>query len=129
MLEDIAPQPHRDLGGRARDPLQPAHIEERLVDRQAFDQRRRVLEDAEDGLAGGDIGRESRRHDDRPRAQAACLSPAHGGSDAVGLGLVAGRQHDAPADDHRAAPQAGIIPLLDGCVERVQVGVQDRGVL
>ena len=33
-------QPHRDLRGRARDPLHPAHVEEGLVDRQPLDDGR-----------------------------------------------------------------------------------------
>ena len=42
LLEHAAPQPRGDLRGRARDPLHPAHVEERLVDREPLDQRRRV---------------------------------------------------------------------------------------
>ena len=42
VLADVAPQPRGDLRGRAGDPPQPADVEERLVDRQPFDQRRRV---------------------------------------------------------------------------------------
>ena len=44
------------------------------------------------------------------------------------LGLVAGRQHHAAADDHRPAAQPRVVALLDGGVERVEVGVQDRRV-
>ena len=65
LLEHLAPQPHGDLGRRARDPLQPAHVEEGLVDRQPFDQRRRVLEHPEHGLARLGVGRHARRDDDR----------------------------------------------------------------
>ena len=45
---------------------------------------------------------------------------------AVGLGLVARRQHHAAADDHRAAAQAWVVALLDRREERVRVRVQDR---
>ena len=37
--EDLAPQPHGDLGRRAREPSHAAHVEERLVDRHPFHQR------------------------------------------------------------------------------------------
>ena len=53
------------------------------------------------------------------------LASAHRGAHAVGLGLVAGREHDAAADDHRPAAQRRVVALLDRCVERVEVGVQD----
>src|SRR5439155_926341 len=36
-LADLAPQPRGDLGRRARDPLEAANIEERLVDRESLD--------------------------------------------------------------------------------------------
>ena len=57
--------------------LQPAHVEERLVDRQPLDERRRVLEDLEDRLARLGVGRHPRRHDDRVRAQPPRLRAAH----------------------------------------------------
>ncbi len=43
LLEHLAAQPHGDLGRRARDPAQPADVEERLVDREPLDERRRVV--------------------------------------------------------------------------------------
>jgi hypothetical protein len=42
------------------------------------------------------------------------------------LALVAGREDDTRADDHRPPDQAGIVTLLDRRVERVEVSVQDR---
>ena len=38
-LEDVAAQAHRDLARRARDPLEPADVEKRLVDRDPLDER------------------------------------------------------------------------------------------
>ena len=55
----------------------------------------------------------------------ACAT-AHRRADAERLGLVAGREHDAAADDHRPAAQARVVALLDRRVERVEVGVEDR---
>src|ERR671918_99777 len=45
LLPDLRPQASGDLNGSARDPLQSANVEERLVDRQPFDERRRAVED------------------------------------------------------------------------------------
>ena len=49
--------------------LHPAHVEERLVDREPLDERRGVVEHAEHRLARLAVRREPRRHDDRLRAQ------------------------------------------------------------
>ncbi len=46
-FEDRLPKPHGDLRRRARDQPQSAHVEERLVDRQPLDERRRVVEHLE----------------------------------------------------------------------------------
>ena len=125
-LAHVAPQPRRDLDGRARDPLHPANVEERLVDREPLDERRRVVEDPEQRLARLGVGRHARRDDDRLRAEPPRLPPAHRRPDAVRLGLVARREHDAAADDHRPAAQAAVVALLDRREERVGVGVEDR---
>ena len=62
--------------GRAGDPPQPADVEERLVDREPFDQRRGVVEHLEHRLARLGVGRHPRLHHDRVRAQPAGL-PRH----------------------------------------------------
>ena len=74
-FEHLAAQPHRDLGRCARDPEQATDIEEGLVDRQALDQRRGVLEHLEHGLARGGVRLHARPHDDRARAEAARVTP------------------------------------------------------
>ena len=56
LLEDVPAQPHGDLRRRARDPPQPADVEERLVDRQPLHERRRVVEDLEHRLARVAVG-------------------------------------------------------------------------
>jgi hypothetical protein len=125
LLEHPTPQAHGDLPRRARDPPQPAHVQERLVDRQALDERRRVPEHGEHGLARVGVRGHPRRDHDRLRAQPPRLRAAHRRTDAVRLGLVTGRQHDPAADDHRATAQLRVVALLDRRVERVEVGVED----
>ena len=115
-----------DRRGTAREPSHPAHVEERLVDRHAFDQGRGVLEDPVDRLARLDVGGHARRDDHRVRAQPASRRSAHGRTDAVRLRFVARREHDSRADDHRPAAQARVVSLLDRRVERVDVGVENR---
>ena len=125
-LQHVAPQPHRDLDRRARQPAQSADVEERLVDREPLDERRRVLEHPEHRLARLGVGRHPRRDDDRTRAQPPGVRTPHRRADTEGLGLVARGEHDSSADDHGPAAQTRIVPLLDGRVERVHVGVEDR---
>jgi hypothetical protein len=125
-LPDVATEADGDLGRGAGDSLEPAHVEERFVDREALDERRRIVEDAEHRLARLGVGGHAGRHHDRLRAKPARLPAAHGGADAECLGLVARREDDSRADDHRPPAQAGVVPLLNRRVERVDVGVEDR---
>ena len=107
LLADVAPQPHGDLGGRSRHPPQAAHVEEGLVDRQPFDQRRGVLEHLEHRLAGLGVGRHAGRDHDGPGAQPPGQRAAHRRADAEGPGLVAGRQHHARRRRSPAGPGGG----------------------
>ena len=67
-------------------------------------------------------GTARRRHPGRAAAPAPAPIPRiHPAS----LCLIARGEHHARPDDHRAAEQRGVIPLLYGRVERVQVGVED----
>ena len=114
--------------GGARHLAQPADVEEGLVDGERLDERRGVVEHREHRPAGGGVGVHPGRHDDRVGAQRPRLTAAHGAPHAAGPGLVA-RGHDDPAaDDHRLAPQRGVVALLDRREERVEVGVEDGGV-
>ena len=125
LVAHLSPQPSGDLEWVAGHLQQPGDVEERLVDRYALDERRRPLEDREDGLARLDVGIEAGRHDDGVRAQRARLGATHGRPHAVGLRLVARSEHDPAADEHRASAQRGVVALLDRGVEAVEVGVQD----
>ena len=77
LVEHPPPEPRRDLGRRAREPLEAAHVEERLVDREPLDERRRVLEHLEHGLARLRVRRHPRRDDDRVGAEPPRLAAAH----------------------------------------------------
>ena len=112
---------------RAGDAAQPADVEERLVDREALDERRGVAEDREDGLARRRVGVHPRRHNDGLGAERPRLPPVHRGAHAAPLRLVAAREHDAAADDHGPPAQVRCVALLDRGVERVEIGVQDGG--
>ncbi len=125
LVEDPLPQPSRDLRRLPGEAFEPSNVEERLVDREALHERRRVLEDREDGLARLRVGGHPRRHDDCVRAESARLAAAHRRLDAVRLRLVAGREHDSAADDHGSPAQARIIALLDRSEERIEIGMQD----
>ena len=124
-LEHVAAEPRGDLGRRPGDPLHPAHVEERLVDREPLDERASVVEDARTPpcsprrTRGSGAGRRSLG------AEPPRLRAAHRRADAVRLRLVARGQHDAAADDHRPAAQPRVVALLDRREERVEVGVED----
>ena len=126
MRPSVAPQSHGDVGRRARQAAHAAHVEECLVDRKPLDDRRRVLEDAEERLARVRVRGHARRDDDRVGAETARLPSTHRGANAVRLRLVARGKDDAGADDHRPPAQSRIVSLLDRRVEGVDVSVQDR---
>jgi hypothetical protein len=128
-LAHLGAEPHRDLGRRSGDALEPADVEERLVDREALDQWRRVAEHVEHRVAGFAVRLHPWTDHDRLWAHPACLCLAHRGVHAEGLGLVAGGEHHAATDDHRLAAQRRVVALFDGRVEGVGVRVQDRGSL
>ena len=119
------PQADGDLPRCAGDPLHAADVEERLVDRQPLDGRRRVLEQGVESLARLGVGGHPRRDDDRVRAEPERPAPTHRRPHAVRLRLVARREHDAAADDHRASAQGGRVALLDGREEGVRIGMQN----
>ncbi len=86
-----------------------------------------VVEHLEHRVAGRRVRRHPRRHHDRVRTQRPGLAAAHRGAHPVGLGLVAGGEHHASADEHGTSAQRRIVTLLHRRVERIEVGVQDRG--
>src|SRR6476469_7791337 len=88
-LANVAPQPGSDLARTAGQPPQAAHVEERLVDRQSFDQRCRVLEHPIDRLARLGIRRHARRDDYGARAESPRHPSTHGGADPTRLCLIA----------------------------------------
>ena len=103
----------------------PPTFEEGFVDRDSFDEGCGVFEDREHRLAGFGIRRHAWRHDNGVRAQSASGGSAHRSADPEGLRLVTGGKDHAAADDDRSAAQPWIVALLDRCVERVEIGVQD----
>jgi hypothetical protein len=100
-LPDVTAQADGDLGRGPGDSFESAHVEEGLVDREALDERRRIVEDAEHRLARLGVGGHAGRHDDRMRAETARLPAAHGRADAERLRLVARGEDDTRADDDR----------------------------
>jgi hypothetical protein len=127
LSADVSPQPLRDLGGTAGEASHSAHVEERLVDREPFDERGRVLEDLVDGLARLGVGRHARPDDDRIRAESKGSPDPHRRVHAPRLRLVARGQDDPAADEHGPAAKLRVVALFDRREERVEVGVEDRG--
>ena len=135
--EHVRPVASNDvLRMRARDRLAVAEeraaagdVEERLVDREAFDERRVAVEDVEDLRAHLVVAAARRRHDDRLRAAAERLGHRHRRAAAEHARLVRRRGDDAAprraADEHGLAAQRGIVVLLDGREEGVHVDVED----
>jgi hypothetical protein len=129
LLAHCSPQGDRDLHGSPADVTHAAHVQECLVDRQPLHKRSSPLEDPKDGLAGIAVGGKPGRHDDRTRTQPARLRSSHRRAEAARFRLIARRQHHTATDNHRSAPEAGIVPLLNRRVEGVQVRMQSHGLV
>ena len=129
LVGDLAPELHCDLGRGAGHPPEPTDIEEGLVDRDvprragSCSRTPRTPPRSRRCTRRTGAGRRSRRGQSRR----AWREP-HRGAHAEALRLVAGREDDSAADDHRPAPQPGVVPLLDRREEGVEVGVEDRRV-
>src|SRR4029077_9046145 len=121
-ITDLVAQPSGDVHRRTNDPGQSADIQEGFVDGDSFDEGRGVFEDREYRLAGFGIRRHAWRHDDCVGAQSARRRSAPRWAGPESLRPVTGGKNPAAADDHRSAPQAWIVTLLDRCVERVEIG-------
>lgn len=101
------------IWARTRDPLEPANVEQSLVDRKPFDERRGLFEDPEHRLARLGVRRRPRPDDYRLRAQPPRLCAIHRCPHSACLGLVARREHYLGSDDDGAAEETRIISLLD----------------
>ena len=116
----------RDLPRRAEDVPQPAHVQERLLQRQPLHHRRGLAKDREQLAARRRVGVEVGVHGDQVRAERPRPRPSHPPADPVLASLIARRHHHPGPDDGRLPPQARVVPLRDRREEGVSVGVQDR---
>ena len=109
LVEHSPAQGPRDLTRTPPQPARASHIEERLVDRERFDKRCHVMEDAHDLGGERHISLEVRRHGDRRRTQAQRLSDVHRRADAEPARFVRRARNDAAsfeaAHDDRLALQ------------------------
>src|SRR5256885_10295738 len=108
------------------------YVEEGFVERDGLDERRALVEDRQDRIRRLEIAVEVSRDVDPLRAQAPRDGEGHRRSHPEDARLV-GRRHDdpslvraVPADYHRLAAVLGMVALLNRCVERVEVAVEDR---
>ena len=126
---DPRPDLFGDLGRRGHGLQVLGDIEIGLVERERFDERSVLGEDRADLMRDRPIDVEPRFHEDQLRALPPGGHRRHGGPDAETAGLVARGRHDPAlaraADRDRLAAKLRIVPLLDGCVERIHVDVDN----
>ena len=114
------------ISGRAEQVHRSGHVEERFVDRDALDQRGEVAEHCHHLIRQPLVLGEVAVHEHQVGAQLLGPPPRHAALHAEPLRLVRRGQHHAASDRDRAAAQRRIEQLLDRCVERIEVGMQDR---
>ena len=103
------------------------HIGKSLVDRDALDQRREIVEHPDRGVAEALVFAEAAADEDQLRAKLARLAAGHAAAHAKNLRLIGGGQHHAAADRDRLAAQRRVEQLLDRGVEGVEIGMEDSG--
>ena len=119
----------RQRGAHAMQPRRAGEIEEGLVDRQRFDQRRHLQHHRAHLAPDGGIFRHVGLDDHGLGAELQRLEHRHGRPHALDARDVAGGGDDAAraaADDHRLVGQFGTVALLDRGIEGVAVDVGDR---
>src|SRR3989442_6491418 len=131
----LGPDPSLDQADRveraAEERLGPAEINEGLVDRYGFYQRRKVDEDAHDLNRNALVFPHVHRQEGGVRAEPRRAADRHRRADAEPARLIGSRGDDAAAGragahDDREAAQLRAIALLDRRIERVHVHVRDR---
>src|SRR5881628_1668374 len=105
-------------------------VEEGFVERERFYQWRDLTEQPHDLLRDLTVAVEARRDADCLATEAQGAAHRHRRADAEAAGLVGGGHDDAPpfgrpADDDGLATQLGVVELLYGGIEGVEVGVDD----
>ena len=105
----------------------PADVEERLVDGDALDQWREVAEYRHHLVGQALVVAEVPAHEREVGAQLLRPPSRHAALHPEALRLVRGSEHHAAADGDGHAAQIGLQQLLDGRIERVEVGVEDGG--
>ena len=110
---------------------EPGEVEVALVETGALDPRDDLAHGRPHGLRVLPVERVARPDEDRSRAASERLRAAHRGVDAEAARDVVRGRDDAPAvrvaaDDERLSPQLGLLQLLHGGEERVQVEVGEN---
>ncbi len=119
-----------DRGDAAVGQVGGLEVDERLVEGQRLDQRADLAQQRHHRAAGVAVGVEPAGEEGGVRAAAPRLGGGHRRVHPEGAGLVGrGRDHAAAADaadDDRLAAQRGLVALLHGGEEGVEIHVQDR---
>ena len=126
LVLDPAANRRRNADGRTEQGDRASDVEERLVNRDAFNQRREVVKDRHDLIAEALVLVKVAADEAQGRTQLAGSASRHPAADAERARFVRGGQHDATADRDRNPAQGRVEELLDGRIERVEVSVQNR---
>ncbi len=126
LVAHPGPNRRRDLSGWSEQPPRATDVQERLVDRDPLHHGRVLTEDRHDPIAQSLVLLEVSRDEHQVGAGLAGPPPGHPTRHAEALRLVRCGQHHPAAHRHRPATQPRVKQLLDRCVERVEVGMQDR---
>src|SRR5262249_41555827 len=101
------------------------HVGEGLVDGDALDGRREIVQYADGGVAEALVFSEMSAHKHQVGTELPRAASRHAASDAEDPRFVGGRQHDSAPDRNRPAAQARVEQLFDRRVKGVEVRVEN----
>ena len=118
-----------DASAGAERRLTVRDVEKRFIERQAFHERRELVEDIEHDFRDGLVAVEARPHANRVRTALQRFAHRHRRMHAELAHLIARRRDDAATaestDDQRLAAQFRIVERFHGRIERIHVDVED----
>ena len=128
---DLGAHPGADLLadglGRTEQMDRAGHVEERFVDGDALHEWREVAQHCHDLVAQALVVGEVPLDERQVRAQAPGPPSGHAALHPEPFGFVRRGKYHAAADRDRTPAQRRMQELFDGCVEGIEIGVQDRG--
>ena len=116
-----------DLGGRAEQMRAAGDVRKGLINGDAFDQRREIIEHGDRRVSEPLVITKVSVDEDQVGTELARPPPRHRAVNAECFGFVGGGEHHAAPDRNRLSTQRRVEHLLNRRIESVEIRMQDGG--